>query len=182
MAQDDFYPTPVHVAAADPPSGRARLLMPRRVGLLVLSGLLGAAAFPLAFPIGPRHELFASGVLEPLAFVCLVPLLFAVRGLRTKKAFAAGLIAGFAFFNGTFWWVNVAMTTFGGMPNWLSIPALELLIFYCAFRRLGGADHGRPPRLADGVDGGPGVDGHRASPQLLPLWFPLDEPRLLPGA
>jgi apolipoprotein N-acyltransferase len=133
MAPDDFYPTPVHVAAADPPSGRARLLTPSRLGLLLLSGLLGAAAFPLAFPVGPRHELFASGVLEPLAFVCLVPLLFALKGLRTKKAFAAGLLAGFAFFNGTFWWVNVAMTTFGGMPNWLSIPALELLIFYCAF-------------------------------------------------
>jgi apolipoprotein N-acyltransferase len=133
MAPDDFHPTPAHVAAADPPSGRARLLTPKRLLLLVLSGLLGAASFPLAFPIGPRHELLASGVLEPLAFVCLVPLLWALRGLRTKKAFAAGLIAGVVFFNGTFWWVNVAMTTFGGMPNWLSIPALELLILYCAF-------------------------------------------------
>jgi apolipoprotein N-acyltransferase len=133
MAKDDFHPTPAYVAAADPPTGRARLLTPARLGLLVLSGLLGAAAFPLAFPIGPRRELFPSGVLEPLAFVCLVPLLWTLRGLRTKKAFAAGLIAGFAFFNGTFWWVNVAMTTFGGMPNWMSIPALELLIFYCAF-------------------------------------------------
>ncbi len=111
----------------------ARLLTPKRLGLVLLSGLLGAAAFPLAFPVGPRHELFPSGVLEPLAFVCLVPLLWALRGLRTRAAFAAGLLAGIAFFNGTFWWVNVAMTTFGGMPNWLSIPALELLILYCAF-------------------------------------------------
>jgi len=133
MAYADFLPTPADVQAADPPTGPARLFTPRRLGLLLLSGLLGAASFPLAFPIGPRRELFPSGVLEPLAFLCLVPLLWALRGLRRRKAFAAGLMAGFVFFNGTFWWVNVAMTTFGGMPNWLSIPALELLIFYCAF-------------------------------------------------
>jgi apolipoprotein N-acyltransferase len=133
MASSNSFFTPADVRAADPESGPARLFTLRRLGLLVLSGLLGAASFPLAFPIGPRRELFPSGVLEPLAFVCLVPLLWALRGLRTRKAFAAGLLAGFAFFNGTFWWVNVAMTTFGGMPNWLSIPALELLIFYCAF-------------------------------------------------
>ena len=124
--------TPSHPTPTEHPAPE-RLLTPRRLGLLVLSGLLGAASFPLAFPIGPRRELFPSGVLEPLAFVCLVPLLWAIRGLSRRKAFGAGLIAGFAFFNGTFWWVNVAMTTFGGMPNWLSIPPLELLIFYCAF-------------------------------------------------
>jgi apolipoprotein N-acyltransferase len=123
---------PAEQAPADHPHPQ-RLLTLRRLGLLALSGLLGAASFPLAFPIGPHRELFPSGVLEPLAFVCLVPLLWALRGLSSKKAFAAGLLAGFAFFNGTFWWVNVAMTAFGGMPNWLSIPALELLIFYCAF-------------------------------------------------
>jgi apolipoprotein N-acyltransferase len=115
-----------------PPPVPQRLFTVRRMGLCLLSGLLGAAAFPLAFPIGPRRELFASGILEPLAFLCLVPLLFAMRGLSTKKAFAAGLLAGVVFFNGTFWWVNVAMTTFGGMPNYLSVPALELLILYCA--------------------------------------------------
>ncbi len=133
MALAPSPPTPPAVAAADPVTGPVRLLTPGRLGLLVLSGLLGAAAFPLAFPFGPRRELFPGGALEPLAFVCLVPLLWALRGLRTRKAFAAGLLAGVAFFNGTFWWVNVAMTTFGGMPNYLSIPALELLILYCAF-------------------------------------------------
>ncbi|MGO9829945.1 MAG: apolipoprotein N-acyltransferase [Myxococcaceae bacterium] len=133
MALAPSPPTPPAVAAADPVTGPVRLLRPGRLGLLALSGLLGAAAFPLAFPVGPRRELFPGGALEPLAFVCLVPLLWALRGLRTRKAFAAGLLAGVAFFNGTFWWVNVAMTTFGGMPNYLSIPALELLILYCAF-------------------------------------------------
>jgi apolipoprotein N-acyltransferase len=123
---------PSQTPPPDAPTAQGKLLLPARLGLLLLSGLLGAAAFPLAFPFGPRRELFAGGALEPLAFVCLVPLLWALRGLSRKKAFAAGLLAGIVFFNGTFWWVNVAMTSFGGMPNWLSIPALQLLVLYCA--------------------------------------------------
>ncbi|HET9036601.1 MAG TPA: hypothetical protein VFN45_10360, partial [Myxococcaceae bacterium] len=115
------------------PGRRERVLVPWRLGALVLTGLLGAAAFPIAFPIGPRRELFTSGVLEPLAFVCLVPMLLAIRRLSPWRAFGAGMIAGMVFFTGAFWWVNVAMVTFGGMPNWLSIPALELLVAWCAF-------------------------------------------------
>jgi apolipoprotein N-acyltransferase len=114
------------------PPRSERVLVPWRLGLLVLSGLLGAAAFPIAFPVGPRRELFASGILEPLAFVCLVPLLVGCRRLSPWRAFGAGMLAGMVFFTGAFWWVNVAMVTFGGMPNWLSIPALELLVAWCA--------------------------------------------------
>jgi apolipoprotein N-acyltransferase len=109
-----------------------RVFVPWRLGLLVLSGLLGAASFPIAFPVGPRRELFASGVLEPLAFVCLVPMLVALRRLGPGRAFGAAMLAGMVFFTGAFWWVNVAMVTFGGMPNWLSVPALELLVAWCA--------------------------------------------------
>ena len=115
------------------PSGRERVLVAWRLGALVLTGLLGAAAFPIAFPVGPRRELFASGILEPLAFVCLVPMLLAIRRLSPWRAFGAGMLAGMVFFTGAFWWVNVAMVTFGGMPNWLSVPALELLVAWCAF-------------------------------------------------
>ncbi len=118
---------------ASVPTRRERVLVPWRLGALVLTGLLGAAAFPIAFPVGPRRELFGSGILEPLAFVCLVPMLLAIRRLSPWRAFGAGLLAGMVFFTGAFWWVNVAMVTFGGMPNWLSIPALELLVAWCAF-------------------------------------------------
>ncbi len=110
-----------------------RIFTLRRLGLVTLSGLLGALAFPLAFPWSGREELLPSGVLEPLAFVCLLPTLWAIRGLSGKKAFWTGVLAGMVFFTGTFWWVNVAMTTFGGMPNFLSIPSLEALVFWCAF-------------------------------------------------
>src|SRR5215472_14206854 len=120
------------VLTAVPPRPE-RLLVPWRLGALLLTGLLGAATFPIAFPVGPRHELLASGILEPLAFICLVPMLLAIRRLSPWRAFWAGQLAGMVFFTGAFWWVNVAMVTFGGMPNWLSIPALELLVAWCAF-------------------------------------------------
>jgi apolipoprotein N-acyltransferase len=60
-------------------------------------------------------------------------MLLAIRRLSPWRAFWAGQLAGMVFFTGAFWWVNVAMVTFGGMPNWLSIPALELLVAWCAF-------------------------------------------------
>ena len=53
--------------------------------------------------------------------------LIATEGLPFWKTFWTGTLAGMAFFTGAFWWVNVAMTTFGGMPQFLSIPCLELL-------------------------------------------------------
>lgn len=104
----------------------------RRLLLVLASGLLGAASFPIAFPIGPRRELFASGILEPLAFICLVPTLIAIRGLSARRASIVGFVAGWVFFTAAFWWVNVAMTTFGGMPNIASIPALLMLSGWCA--------------------------------------------------
>src|SRR5688500_11928447 len=85
----------------------------RRLGLVAASGILGSLAFPLAFPIGPRQELFASGILEPLAWICLVPALIAIRGLGARKSMFWGFLAGQFFFTCVFWWVNVAMTTFG---------------------------------------------------------------------
>jgi len=126
---------PEAAAAAPLPaaSAPARVrVIARRAGLVALTGLLGTLAFPLAFPIGPRHELFASGVLEPLAFVSLLPALVAIRGLGARKSFGWGFFAGMFFFTGVFWWVNVAMTTFGGMPNYLSVPALLMLAAWCA--------------------------------------------------
>jgi apolipoprotein N-acyltransferase len=126
-------PSPPNPALTAVSGRRERVLVPWRLGALLLTGILGADAFPIAYQVGPRHELFASGILEPLAFVCLVPMLLAIRRLSPWRAFGAGMLAGMVFFTGAFWWVNVAMVTFGGMPNWLSIPALELLVGWCAF-------------------------------------------------
>ena len=119
-------------ASAVAAGARPRVLTRRRLGLCALSGILGALAFPLAFSFTDGKELLPSGVLEPLAFVCLVPALLATEGLSFWKTFWTGTLAGMVFFTGAFWWVNVAMTTFGGMPAFLSIPCLELLVFWCA--------------------------------------------------
>jgi apolipoprotein N-acyltransferase len=100
--------------------------------LICISGLAGALAFPLALPLGSRRELFASGVLEPLAFVCLIPALVAMRKLRPGGAFLTGFSAGMVFFTGAFWWVTVAMTTFAFIPLLLAVPILLLLVAWCA--------------------------------------------------
>ena len=89
-------------------------------------------AFPLCFPVFSHHEQLPSGYLEILAWVGLVPLLACIDGVSPRRALGLGLLAGMAFFNMTFWWVNVAMTTFGGIPNFLSIPVLEMLVAWCA--------------------------------------------------
>lgn len=109
-----------------------RFFTARRIALLLAAGVLGALAFPLAFPIGPRRELFASGILEPLAFICLVPALIAMRGLSVRAAFLNGFLAGMVFFTGAFWWVNVAMTTFAPVPFPLAVLLLEMLVAWCA--------------------------------------------------
>jgi apolipoprotein N-acyltransferase len=103
-----------------------------RLSGLALTGLLGTLAFPMAFPWAGRQEWLASGALEPLAFVCLVPALLAVRGLSARRAALAGFGAGMVFFVGTIWWVNIALTVFGGLPNALGIPVMLLLCAYGA--------------------------------------------------
>jgi apolipoprotein N-acyltransferase len=109
-----------------PPLTRAQWLGP------IAAGLLAGLAFPLLFPIFGHREQFPSGVLELFAWVGLVPLCAAIDGLDPRRAFGLGVLGGMAFFNMTFWWVNVAMTTFGGIPNALSIPVLQMLVGWCA--------------------------------------------------
>lgn len=84
-----------------------------------LTGLLCTLTFPLVSPLGPTEELFPSGLLEPLAFVCLVPALVAMRGLRPGQAVLGGYLAGMVFFIGMGGWVSIALG---------SVPAMLLLV------------------------------------------------------
>lgn len=114
--------------------GRApRIFTFARLGLLTLGATLGALAFPLAFPLGSREELFPSGMLEPLAFVCLVPVLVAVRSLGPVRALGAGFLAGTIFFTEVFWWLDVAMTTFAPLNHVTAVPLIVALAGWCAF-------------------------------------------------
>lgn len=78
------------------------------ISLAVLSGVLGFLAFP------PFEFSF-------LAWICLAPLLFAVRSCSPKEAILYSYIAGLVFFSGlVYWLVNV------------SIPGYMLLVLYMA--------------------------------------------------
>ena len=106
----------------------------RRVVLLAVgSGLLMALALPQAFPWISLREIDPAGHLEVLAWFALVPALFALDRARTwKGAFCVGLLAGLAYFYGAIWWVNHAMTAFGGVPLPIALVGLSLLVLYMA--------------------------------------------------
>ncbi|SHI78352.1 apolipoprotein N-acyltransferase [Malonomonas rubra DSM 5091] len=79
------------------------------------SGLLLAAAFP-------RPDFY------PLAWIGLIPLLLVMR----KRPFASGFACGFSFFASVLYWLNLVMTTYGGL-NWIfALLAYLFLIVYLA--------------------------------------------------
>ncbi|HSN15761.1 MAG TPA: apolipoprotein N-acyltransferase [Anaeromyxobacteraceae bacterium] len=101
--------------------------------LAIASGLSMALALPLVVPFVSLRELDPRGWLEVAAWVALVPLLFALdRAERARRAFALGFVAGLAYFFAAVHWVSHAMTSFGGLPLWLSVFALTLLVAYMA--------------------------------------------------
>lgn len=80
-----------------------------------VSGLLLALAFP-------RPELF------PCAWFGLMPLLLVMH----RRPLAAGFTAGLVFFALVLYWLNIVMTTYGGMQPVFSLLAYCLLVFYLA--------------------------------------------------
>jgi apolipoprotein N-acyltransferase len=68
----------------------------------------------------------------PLLFVALVPLLgFALRE-RPGRSMLAGLLAGFVYHLCLLYWIVFVLGRYGGLPLWLSVPALMLLSLYMA--------------------------------------------------
>ena len=99
----------------------------------VASGAAMALALPLALPVGSLRELDPAGRLQVVAWLALVPAILAVRAAPTWRAAALrGLVAGLAYFYASIWWVSHAMTAFGGLPAWLALVALTLLVLYMA--------------------------------------------------
>lgn len=87
----------------------------RRLITAAFSGLLLAAAFP-------RPDLF------PLAWFALIPLLL----VMPKRPFASGFTAGAFFFAATLYWLNIVMTTYGGLQLIFSLLAYLFLVAYLA--------------------------------------------------
>ncbi len=86
----------------------------------VTSGLLLTAAFPKAG-------------MSALAWLALVPLLTALRGLSAGAAFRAGMIFGVAHYLTLLYWVVLTMRVYGYLPWWQCISLLVLLAAYLAF-------------------------------------------------
>lgn len=92
--------------------------MPRLDRTLLIaagSGLLLSAAFP-------RPDLYL------LAWIALVPLFAVMR----RRPFASGFAAGLVFFAVVLYWLNIVMTTYGGLSPFLSLLAYLFLLIYLA--------------------------------------------------
>jgi len=77
----------------------------------------------LAFPGG--------GEFWPLLFVVLIPFLLAVLGAGTvRQAGVCGLLTGLLHFLVLLYWITTVLGRYGGLPPYLSVPALVLLALY----------------------------------------------------
>ncbi len=92
----------------------------RNTALAAVSGLLLAAAFPLAN-------------LYLLAWISLIPLFLALQGQTVKNGFWLGGISGIIFFSGTVYWVTNSVHFYGGVPL---IPASLVTLLLCAYLAL----------------------------------------------
>lgn len=101
--------------------------------LAILSGALTALALPQAIPWISLAPIDPAGHLEWLAWIGLVPGLLALDRARTwRAALGLGLLAGLAYFYAAIWWVNHAMTAFGGVPFGLAFVGLSFLVLHGA--------------------------------------------------
>jgi apolipoprotein N-acyltransferase len=103
--------------------------------LSALSGILLVLSFP-KFNV------------EILAWVALVPWLWAIRHKKPLEAAFLGFVAGFVFFAGLLYWIYVVMTEYGGLPGPVSIFVLAILcgylaLYFSAFALLGRWVEGR---------------------------------------
>ncbi len=85
----------------------------------IIGGLLLTGAFP-------RTGLWF------LAWIALVPLLWAVREGSGAEAFRTGFVMGLAHFLSLIYWIVYTMMTFGHLPVFLAVPVLFLLCAYLA--------------------------------------------------
>jgi apolipoprotein N-acyltransferase len=92
-------------------------MKPREVLASVLSGILLILSFP-------------NFDLEFLAWFALVPLFYSIEGKGLYVSFKFGFLTGFVSFLGVFYWIIVAVNTYGKVPFILSALILLLLIIY----------------------------------------------------
>jgi apolipoprotein N-acyltransferase len=105
-------------AAKDTPAAGGRI-RPADVLLCVVGGVLMALSFPKA------------GIFV-LAWICLVPLLTAIRDKGPASASLLGLVFGFAAYVGILYWTVYPVTVYGGISMALAVVFMLLLVSYIA--------------------------------------------------
>jgi len=89
----------------------------KKIAWAILSGLLLTGAFP---KIG----------IDWMAWIALVPLLYAIKDLSVGWGFRAGFITGLVHFLSLLYWLVPVMRTYGYLPLFLSVI---IIIFLAAF-------------------------------------------------
>lgn len=94
----------------------------------------GAQKHRLLLALSTSILLFAASpgqwAIAPLAWIALVPLLLACRGLPAQASAKLGLLSGLVYFLALIYWIIIALGRYGGLPLWLTGPALFGLAFY----------------------------------------------------
>ena len=90
------------------------MTMKKNIVYAILSGVLLTGAFP---KIG----------LDWLAWIALVPLLYAIKDLSFGASFRVGFITGLVHFLSLLYWLVPVMRTYGYLPIFLSVSVLILL-------------------------------------------------------
>ena len=88
----------------------------------VFSGTLTFLAFP--FRAVPDSAIW------PLGWLCLVPLLWALRGAPPRRAFWFGACMGLVTNFGGFWWIHGVLRDFGHLPEVVAWPLTALNAAY----------------------------------------------------
>lgn len=95
---------------------------PPRLLRFCLAGVSGLA-LSAAFPPSP---------FDWLAWVAIIPLLWAAEGLAPAAAFRIGLCAGFVHYVTLLYWILFVLGHYGGLHPLLAVPPLLLLCLYLA--------------------------------------------------
>ena len=96
------------------------------------SGIAGLLLSPLATALLLAAAMPGRLGWWPLLFVALVPLLDLAVRERPGRSALGGLIAGFVYHLCLLYWIVFVLGRYGGLPLWLSVPALMLLSLYMA--------------------------------------------------
>lgn len=89
----------------------------KKIAAAAAGGLMMTAAFP-----GPSVDF--------LAWIAIIPLLFALNNLRSGNAFRIGIVFGLFHYATLLYWVVGTMHTYGSLPYYLCLPVLFLFSLY----------------------------------------------------